>query len=332
MADHKEEKPDENQEPTVKKFQNGWTREVEKLMAEWSDKAICYRWMHEKTERIYYRKDLAFMFPVIILSTVTGAANFALNSVITDPTAMNYAQLGLGGLSILTGIISTIANRLGYGTGSESHKIAAVLWGKFQRLIAIELSLNPDERTECMFFLKTCRAELDRLIEHSPTIPADVIEACKLEFKSYPAVRKPEIVGDINTTSIFDSAEARNKHAEELAVEQKKDQFRQFMIEDLEPILARMIADKTKHSNNKQPQSSAAISQAATKDARMKEVHQIGMSGVVTEMRQKLAGFTPASPNNIQIVVEEEALGQIAPVDEIAPEENHLHLDANDKI
>ena len=124
---------------------------------------------------------------------------------------------------------------------------------------------------------------------------------------------------------------SRADSAEELAIEQKKDQLRQFMIEDLEPILARMIADKTK-SKSSQPQSSASISQAAAKDARMKEVHQIGLSGVVKEMRQKLAGFTPVSPNNIQIVVEEEALGQIAPVDEIAPEENHLHLDANDKI
>jgi len=324
-----------NTEPTVKKFQNGWTREVERLMAEWADKAICYRWMHEKTERIYYRKDLSFMFPVIILSTVTGAANFALSSVITDPAAMNYAQLGLGGLSILTGIISTIANRLGYGTGSESHKIAAVQWGKFQRLIAIELSLNPDERTDCMFFLKTCRAELDRLIEHSPTIPADVIEACKIEFKHYPTVRKPEIVGDIDTTAIYDSVEARNKHAEELAVEQKKEQFRQFMVEDLQPILAKMIAEKNKQA--KGPQSSTAISQAAAKEARMKEVQQIAMSGVVKEMRQKLSesNFVPASPKNtdsIELVVNEEILCDAPLVDEIPPEKNHLHLDENDKL
>ena len=326
MADHKEEIKEE--EPIVKKFQNGWTREVEKLMAEWSDKAICYRWMHEKTERIYYRKDLAFMFPVIILSTVTGAANFALNSVITDPTAMNYAQLGLGGLSILTGIISTIANRLGYGTGSEAHKIAAVLWGKFQRLIAIELSLNPDERSDCMFFLKTCRAELDRLIEHSPTIPIDVIEACKVEFKHYPTVRKPEIVGDINTTSIYDSAEARQKHSEDLAVEQKKDQLKQFMIDDIEPLLARMIDDK--HKSKKQPQSSTSVSQATAKAERMKEVHQISMSGVVKEMRQKLAeaNFVPASPKSDIVLVVEDTI----PVeDELKPEDN-LQLDDNDKL
>ena len=99
-------------------------------MAEWADKAVCYRWMHEKTERIFKTKDMGFMFPVIILSTVTGAANFALDSVLTDPDHKKYAQLALGGLSIATGIISTIANRLGYASGAEAHKGAAIQWGK----------------------------------------------------------------------------------------------------------------------------------------------------------------------------------------------------------
>jgi hypothetical protein len=271
---------------TVKKFQNGWTREVEKLMAEWADKAICYRWMHEKTERIYYRKDLCFMFPVIILSTVTGAANFALNSVITDPTQMNYAQLGLGGLSILTGIISTIANRLGYGSGSEAHKGSAVLWGKFQRLIAIELSLNPDERSDCMFFLKTCRTELDRLIERSPTIPADVIEACKAEFKHHPSVRKPEIIGDIDTTSIYDSSEARHRYAEETAIAQKKQQLKEFIENDLKASIKEIMKEEVRRAVSRPTPGSSNFQVAERKD----EIAKLSKSGVVAEMRRKLAG------------------------------------------
>lgn len=324
MADPKDDNPEiedaEGAEPMVKKFQNGWTREVEKLMAEWADKAICYRWMHEKTERIYYRKDLAFMFPVIILSTVAGAANFALNSVITDPTQMNYAQLGLGGLSILTGIISTIANRLGYGSGSEAHKGAAVLWGKFQRLIAIELSLNPDERSDCMFFLKMCRTELDRLIERSPTIPTDVIEACRNEFKHHPSVRKPEIVGDIDTTSIYDSSEARRRHAEETALALKRKQVKQFIEDDLEPLVAKMLEEKVKHVVKPTSQLSTAVAHARTKVERMKEVHQVAMSGVVSEMRRKLAeaNFIHKGPettvDTIEVVVSDGDLpGQPTP-------------------
>jgi hypothetical protein len=297
-----------------KKFQNGWTKEVELLMAEWADKALGYRWMHERTERIFYSKDLSFMFPVIILSTVTGAANFALDSVIQDPDYKKYAQLGLGGLSILTGIISTIANRLGYGGRSEAHKSAGVLWGKFQRLIAIELSLHPDERSDCMYFLKTCRTELDRLIEQSPTIPDSVILECRREFAKYPKVKKPEIVGDIDTTRVFVDSDARLKKLAQdaaLTLAQRKGVLKQIVLDDLEPRIQRVLEESTLpairedlRGEVRQAASAAArdavvsrstgnavapTSVAAAKAERDEEVSRVAMSGVVRAMREKLA-------------------------------------------
>jgi hypothetical protein len=204
--------------------------------------------MHEKTERIFYRADMSFMFPVIILSTITGAGNFALDSVLTDPEHKKYAQLGLGGLSILTGIISTIGNRLGYGGRSEAHKGAAVQWGKFQRLIAIELAMHPNERIDCMGFLKMCRAELDRLIEQSPTIPESVIQACKKEFAKYPKVRKPEIIGDIEKTNVFVNTEERAKQLARdaaMMIHQKKGVLKQIVLDDLEPRIQRVLEAST---------------------------------------------------------------------------------------
>jgi len=305
--------------PSKKKFHNGWTSEIEKLMAEWADKAITYRWMHERTERIFASKDLGFMFPVIILSTVTGAANFALDSVIENPDYKKYAQLGLGGLSILTGIISTIANRLGYGSRSEAHKGAAVQWGKFQRLIAIELSLHPDERSDCMAFLKACRNELDRLIEQSPTIPQPVIEECRVEFKKYPKVRKPEIVGDINTTHIFVDTNSRMKKlAQEatITLQQKKGVLKQMVLDDLEPRIQRVIDYSTLPAVKEELREEIrrAAAQAAKEAVRSSvagaavggassgksgitvvarkereaEVKALEMSGVVSAMRQRL--------------------------------------------
>lgn len=234
--------------PSKKKFQNGWTREIEVMLADWADQAVCYRWMHEKTERIYHSKDMSFAFPVIILSTITGAANFALDSVIENPEHKKYAQLGLGGLSILTGIISTIATRLGYASGSEAHRGAALLWGKFQRIIAIELSLHPDERSDCMTLLKTCRSELDRLIEQSPTIPDDIIKACQKEFEKYPTVHKPDIVGDIDTTHIFVDTESRLKQIAKdaaITIAQKKGVLKQIVLDDLEPRIAKVLAESS---------------------------------------------------------------------------------------
>ena len=224
-------------EPQIKRFNNGWTKELEHLFAEWADKAACYRWMHERTGRIFYQSDQSLMFPIIILSTVTGAANFALGSVVNDPTIKNYAQLGLGGLSIISGILTTIANRLGYASGSEAHRTAAISWGKFNRLIGIELSLHPKERMDAFAFMKMFRVELDRLIEQSPSIPENVIKAFVVEFKTATDVRKPDIAGELEHTKVFvDTGSRLQKIAQEAAVNiaYKKGILKQMVLTDLD--------------------------------------------------------------------------------------------------
>ena len=224
---------------------NGWTKELEVLFAEWADKAACYRWMHDKTGRMFQARDQGFMFPIIILSTVGGAANFAMNSISQDPTIQKYIQLGLGGLSIATGILTTIANRLGYASSSEAHRGASISWGKFNRLIVIELSLHPDERMEAFAFMKMFRIELDRLIEQSPTIPEAVINNFIYEFKETLDVKKPDITGDLEHTRVFSDSNTRLKQLAQdaaMTLNLKKGILKQLVLDDLDAKIRKVVA------------------------------------------------------------------------------------------
>ncbi len=164
-------------------------------MAEWADKAGCYRWLHDRCEKKYSMMNMWITIPVIILSTLTGTANFALDGFVPadDPDMKKYAQAAIGGVSIFAGILTTLGNFLRFAQGSEAHRVAGIAWGKFQRQIAVELAIAPKDRIDCMDFLKICRAELDRLIEQSPPVPDDVILEFKKEFEDKPNVKKPEI-------------------------------------------------------------------------------------------------------------------------------------------
>jgi hypothetical protein len=197
--------------PKVKRFNNGWTSELENLVADWADRAQCYRWMHDKTSRVYASYNQYMMIPVIILSTLTGTANFGLDSLFNDAGSKRIASLGIGGVSILTGILSTVANFLRYGQGSESHNISSISWAKFGRFLTIELALNPNERMEAFAFLKMFRIELDRLIEQSPSIPDSIISSFKQEFRMMADVKRPEVTGAIEHTRAFDNKNARLK-------------------------------------------------------------------------------------------------------------------------
>jgi hypothetical protein len=92
----------------IQKVNNGWTREQEELMAGWSDIAACYRWMHDRCEKIMARSNKCITTPVIILSTLTGSANFIVSSLTGDNAEMGkMAQIAIGGVSIFTAILQT---------------------------------------------------------------------------------------------------------------------------------------------------------------------------------------------------------------------------------
>lgn len=225
-----------------RKFLNGWTKEQESLMAEWSDKAGCYRWLHDRCEKKYSSLNMVITIPVIILSTLTGTANFALDGFIPpdNQDMKKYAQAGIGAVSIFAGILTTLGNFLRYAQGSESHRVAGIAWGKFQRQIAVELAIHPNERIDSMDFLKICRAELDRLIEQSPPIPDDVIAEFLYAFKEKKDIKKPEIVGGMEHTHVFQDTNTRMKmltgEAALMLMHKKK-----ILTQEITPNLDRMI-------------------------------------------------------------------------------------------
>jgi hypothetical protein len=229
----------------LRKFHNGWTKEQEKLMAEWADMAKCYRWLHDRCEKQFSRKNMWITIPVIILTTVTGTANFALGSLVgDDQQGQKYAQASIGAVSLLAGIMTTIGNYLRFAQGSEAHRMAGIAWGKFQRQVAVELALHPNERIECMDFLKICRAELDRLIEQSPAIPDNVLDAFDREFADVKDVKRPEICNGLEHTQIFEDTAARMKQVSSEAaiiLMHKKRMLREEVLPDLDILIQKQV-------------------------------------------------------------------------------------------
>jgi hypothetical protein len=196
-----------------KKFQNGWSRELERLMAEWSDIAMCYRWLHDNSNKIFHTKTLNISLPVIFLSMISGFSNVGVQAILESEEAKKYASFAIAAVSLIAGGLTTVGDRLRYAQLEESHRVAAISWGKFQRLIAVELALNPNERMDSFDFLKICRGELDRMIEQSPPIPKESITLFEKKFGTIKDLKKPDICGSLEHTNVFESSETRLKQA-----------------------------------------------------------------------------------------------------------------------
>ena len=207
-----------------------WSPEVERLLAEWSEKASCYRWLHNRCEKKYRRRYFAFSIPVIVLSTLTGAANVGLSSYVPEEE-QETAQAIVGGVNIFAGIISTLQNFFKFAEQNEAHRSAGVAWSKLGRNISIELAIDPHRRNNCHDFLAICRAEYDRLIEQSPLIGDDIIAQFKSKFKAYD-VSKPSITNGLDRCVIYMRPDVNRKDDLDKIREQSDEDFDDVASED----------------------------------------------------------------------------------------------------
>ena len=207
---------------TDKEFRNRnfWKEEEENLLKQWADKAQCYQWMHSRGYNIYSRKNALFTIPVIIISTITGTANFAQERFSDD--IKNYVVISIGTLSIIAGIITTIYQFLKIAELNEGHRVASLSWGKFYRNIKTELTRHPFDRMPPKELIKISRDEYDRLVELSPFMPLSIISEFNSKFKKNENLTKPEICDELNSTDVFEmDAETRNR----LMMEKIKDEL-----------------------------------------------------------------------------------------------------------
>ena len=146
-----------------------WAPEHENILVDWADQAMCYKWMHSKARIKYNRINAWFTIPVIIMSTLTGTANFATEKI--PVTYREYFSIGIGSINILAGILTTIQQFLKITELNEAHRACTISWDKFHRNIKVELSKSNNERINPYQMIKISKEEFDRLIETSPTIP-----------------------------------------------------------------------------------------------------------------------------------------------------------------
>ena len=221
-----------------KKFHNGWTSELESLATEWADHAACYQWMHERSRQFQSIKNLRMKIPAIILSTLTGTASFGLGSFFGDNTeSKTTAQMVIGSISIIVGIIGTMDTFFQYAQSCEMHNTAGVNWGNFQRNIEFQMKLHPNERIDAMPFLKMMQNELNRLIEQAPPLLNCVLKEFQTTFKDNLELKKPPIVNGLEHTTAYVDRDSRfAKVAEEVVhmIQRKKQVIRTLVLEDLD--------------------------------------------------------------------------------------------------
>ena len=214
-----------------KKTPRIWHAQHEKILKEWGESSSCYRHMHFRAFQINKVWSMSFTLPVIIISTITGTANFAQK---TFPASIaEYVPSIIGAFNLFAAIMTTVAQFLKVTELMENHRVTSIQYGKLARKIRLELTLPISERTQHGDnMVETCRSEYDRLIEQSPPVPKSVIKVFEKLFPdtSNISFHKHEL-SIIRPIDLFDNEQeeerirAKMERDEQRALEKKKKEF-----------------------------------------------------------------------------------------------------------
>jgi len=178
-----------------KKNPKKWCNQQEVILKAWGEAAACYRWMHYQAFLKYRKSNMHYTLPVIVLSTITGTANFAQEQFPESLKA--YVPPTIGGLNLIAGLVATISQFLKISELMESHRSAAMNFGKFSRMVRLQLSMPLEDRDkDGADLVEICKSEYDTLVEQSPSIPADILKKFEYDFPADPEdeITRPEIL------------------------------------------------------------------------------------------------------------------------------------------
>jgi hypothetical protein len=181
-----------------------WTKQIEKILRDFADTAACYKVLHGESYQKYKTINYVYNIPIIILSTFSGAISVGMSGFV-PAEYINLAQLGVGVVNIVNGIVSTLLNFFGYAQLREAHNNAYVGWSRLHRNIKIELNMERKSRKNPNDFVKVIRSEYDRLMEQQPIVPKDIIRKFRTKIKDSSNLVIPDEAGaTIQHTIIYE--------------------------------------------------------------------------------------------------------------------------------
>jgi hypothetical protein len=184
-----------------------WNDSLETLIAHEGEKCSGLAWLYTEAERYYSKMNTFIALPVIVLSTVTGFISGSSQLLFANSAV---ASIGVGGVSLFTGILSTVGSYFAWAKKTEACRITALQYSKLLKFIAIEMTLPKAERIRAKDMLKIIRETAERLLETSPTVPPHIIEEYKKIFKEKQDICHPEMTTGIIKLDINREEKSKN--------------------------------------------------------------------------------------------------------------------------
>ena len=187
-----------------------WDDAIENILSELGDEAQINAYLHKKAQEHFTIKNIKFQLPIIVLSALSGTGNFISANF---PAYSEYIILGVGGVSIFTSIISSVAQFLQVSQLSENHRMSYLSWEKFHSTIKFQLNKRRIARDNIKDFISLIIPEYQRLKEISADIPKHILEIIKNNKKKLKDMQVPYMLNGFHPVKPYREEEEEEDDA-----------------------------------------------------------------------------------------------------------------------
>lgn len=151
-----------------------WIHDYETIIKDWRAKAFVNMWLQLKSGYYYERINDLLTYPILVLSSVSGATIFTFDN--------HYTQLIIAYLSLLTVIVTGILVEVRPGEKATGHFACMRLYSSLIRNINYTISLPIELRPEPIKYINNLNDEISNITENDMIIPLFVISWFERKF------------------------------------------------------------------------------------------------------------------------------------------------------
>lgn len=165
---------------------------LENLLKAEGEKAESLSILHRLSHEKYNTYSNAINIPVIVGSSAIGFAT----GVKIEFEDINIV---LGIFSVVIGCIKALDSYFQLAQRSERHRLVSLQYAQICRKIAVELSLEREQRLEAKDALNIIRTDIKNLEEIAPIIPDDIIKTYNVKYPKHDGenIKRPNITNGL---------------------------------------------------------------------------------------------------------------------------------------
>lgn len=160
-----------------------WSPNMEKLIADWGEKAAGLRFMHSHSGSSWKNFGNNLAITGILVTSIASSISLVATSV-EDIEIKNGILFGVGGVGMVSALIQSFKKFYNAEEKAADHASVSKQFGSFYRYVTLQMNMSREDRAPSDVLTAYALKEYERLQQEAPPLTGDSIKAFKSKFSN----------------------------------------------------------------------------------------------------------------------------------------------------